>query len=98
MLQRSRSLSQWGERPRALFTIFRKAEARRSGIIPAQSRMGGRGGVAVDKLAEFPCDVLDGQVQEDIKSDINDGTYDCVGVATPCETFSPLQTLQDPDL
>ena len=47
--------------------------------------------VAVDKLAEFPCDVLDDQVQQDIKSDINGGTYDCVGVATPCETFSPLR-------
>ena len=47
--------------------------------------------VAVDKVAKIPCDVLDSQTQSDIKSDISDGVYDCVGVATPCETFSPLR-------
>ena len=47
--------------------------------------------VAVDKLAAFPCDVLDKEIQENIKSDLAAGIYDCLGVATPCETFSPLR-------
>ena len=47
--------------------------------------------MAVDRVAKIPCDVLDKQVQADIKSDIGSGIYDCVGVATPCETFSSLR-------
>eukprot|EP00434_Breviolum_minutum_P012208 symbB.v1.2.010766.t2/scaffold709.1/size267679/9 len=46
-----------------------------------------RGGwivVAIDLRAEHPCDVS-------MMKDIKNGEYDALGVATPCETFSPLR-------
>ena len=53
-----------------------------------------RGGwivVAIDLRAEHPCDVLDDQVCDSMMKDIKNGEYDALGVATPCETFSPLR-------
>lgn len=47
--------------------------------------------MAIDLRAEHPCDVLDDQVCDAMMKDIKSGEYDALGVATPCETFSPLR-------
>ena len=47
--------------------------------------------MAIDLRAEHPCDVLDDQVCDAMMKDIKSGEYDALGVATRCETFSPLR-------
>ena len=47
--------------------------------------------VAVDLLADFPTDLHNDKVYCKIIDDIRLKTYDVLGVATPCETFSPLR-------
>lgn len=45
----------------------------------------------VDKLAPIPTDLLDGDIRKTILSDVKRGHFDALGVATPCETLSPLR-------
>ena len=47
--------------------------------------------VVVDILGPTTCDVLDSENYRPILKEVQDGVYDCVGIATPCETLSPLR-------
>ena len=80
--------SQWGDRPRALLIFSGKP---RPGDLASYLDRDGWVVVAVDKLAKIPCNILSDEVQATIKADLGAGMYDCLGVATPCETFSPLR-------
>ena len=46
---------------------------------------------SVDTAAPLGTDLLDDNVWEKIISDVRLGLFDCVWVATPCGTFSPLR-------
>ena len=49
--------------------------------------------VVVDIVGPTTCDVLDSDNYRLILKEVQDGVFDCVGIATPCETLSPLREI-----
>lgn len=47
--------------------------------------------IVVDKVAPISTDLLNGDVRSTILSDLRRGHFDALGIATPCETLSPLR-------
>ena len=47
--------------------------------------------VVADTVGPIACDVLVPETYGAILKDVQDGVYDAVGIATPCETLSPLR-------
>lgn len=78
----------WDARPRALLLFSGRS---RDGDLASYLVRGGWIVVAIDLRAEHPCDVLDDRLCYEMMKDIKAGEYDALGVATPCETFSPLR-------
>ena len=78
----------WDARPRALLLFSGRS---RDGDLASYLVRGGWIVVAIDLKAEHPCDVLNDKICNRMMKDIKAGEYDALGVATPCETFSPLR-------
>ena len=78
----------WDGRPRALLLFSGKS---RDGDISSFLNEAGWIVVAVDVIGPVTCDVLNPDVYGRILKDVQDGVYDAVGIATPCETLSPLR-------
>eukprot|EP00435_Cladocopium_sp_Y103_P030761 s851_g7.t1 len=81
----------WDGRPRALLLFSGKP---RDGDVASYLAAAGWIVVVVDIVGPVPCDVLKPQNYRAILKDVQDGLYDCTGVATPCETLSPLREKQ----
>ena len=78
----------WDARPRALLLFAGRS---RDGDLASYLVRSGWIVVAIDTQAEYPADMLDDNMFDKIMKDVKDGAFDALGVATPCETFSPLR-------
>ena len=78
----------WGARPRALILFSGRS---RDGDLASFLDRKGWVVVVVDLLADHPADLRNDKIYCKIIDDIRDKYYDVLGVATPCETFSPLR-------
>ena len=78
----------WGSRPRALILFSGRS---RDGDLASFLNRKGWVVVVVDLLADHPADLRNDKIYCKIIDDIRDKYYDVLGVATPCETFSPLR-------
>ena len=79
---------QWDDRPRALLLFSGRP---RQGDLASYLHELGWIVVVVDKVGPIPVDLLDKKVNKQILTEVRQGMFDVVGVATPCETFSPLR-------
>ena len=78
----------WDDRPRALLLFSGRP---RDGDIASYLHKDGWIVVVADKIGPEETDLLDPKVAKAILSDIKAGVFDALGVATPCETLSPLR-------
>ena len=79
---------QWGDRPKALVIFSGRP---RDGDLACYLHKLGWIVVVVDLLGPNSTDLLDVTIRSKILRDIKDKVFDVVGVATPCETVSPLR-------
>ena len=78
----------WDDRPRALLLFSGRP---RDGDLTSYLHHMGWIVVVVDKQGPTAADLLDTEVCRKIFADIRAGVFDVVGMATPCETVSPLR-------
>ena len=78
----------WQNQPRALLLFSGRP---RDGDLASYLHELGWIVVVVDLVGPHPTDLLKEEVAKAIRKDIIDKTFDVVGAATPCETFSPLR-------
>ena len=81
---------QWDHRPRPRALLLFSGKSR-EGDIASYLAAGGWIVVVVDIVGPTTCDVLDSENYRLILKEVQDGVFDCVGIATPCETLSPLR-------
>ena len=80
---------QWDDRPKA-FLLF--SSRPRDGDLACYLNRFGWIVVVADKLGPTAVDLLDPKIRKQILADIAKKMYDVVGIATPCETVSPLRS------
>ena len=79
---------QWDERPKALLLFSGRP---RDGDLACYLHQLGWIVVVVDLLGPITTNLLDEKVAKDVAKDIQAGMFEVVGIATPCNTVSPLR-------
>ena len=78
----------WEDQPRALLLFSGRP---RNGDLASFLAADGWIIVVVDTVGPVGTNLLDEKVRKTTKNDIKNRVYDAIGVATPCETVSPLR-------